>query len=400
MSDQKDSLLNDLLAVSTAPAVPQGQGPVRETRSLEVRGDDATATIKGAPADAEALEGRARDLLEEYGLDPEQYEVSGFKTSRWTQMNGEEGVSAKFTFAKRARVVADDEPRDISDLLDLVQAHDAAEVVVRPTGDHCFIVALGDMQFGKCDGDGAEGTLRRVIEHLNKAADLLAFYRQRFPIGHIHVAWLGDHIEGFVSQGGANTWRTKLTLTEQTRLVRRVMYHAMETFAPLAQRVTMVAIPGNHGEAQRFNGKGVTRYDDSHDTEALIAVSEAARLAPQRFGHVEFYTPEPDEMVVVLNLAGTVTGHAHGHQIRPGKHFEWWQAQAFNGSPLGQATLLLLGHLHHFHSEEQGKRLMIQTPAEEETSKWWEHSTGIVGNPGIVVAITKDGHTGPVEVVR
>ncbi|WP_263729922.1 hypothetical protein [Cellulomonas sp. SG140] len=414
----KTSLADSLLALPAAPPIPSRAGGAM-TRSLDVRGNVAEATINTAVAPRAELEGQARELLEQYGLAPSEWEVTGFRTSRWTMANGEEGVSARFSYGRVGTEAAPAAP-DLDELFALIELHRASPITVRQTGEHAFIVALGDMQFGKIDGDGVEGTLRRAIEYINKAADALAWYRKRFDIGHIHIAWLGDHIEGFVSQGGANTWRTPLTLSEQTRLVRRVMMHALVTFAPLAERVTMVAVPGNHGDPQRFAGKGVTRYDDSHDTEALIAVSEAAAMDPARYGHVEFYTPELDEMTVTLDLAGTVTGHVHGQQFTPGKHFSWWEGQAFGGSPLTDAELLLAGHLHHFLHEEQGvlktlarkigerlgirKRLrprtFIQVPALESESTWYRHRKGVRGVPGIVIAVTKDGRTGPVEVIR
>src|SRR5690606_32257023 len=133
---------------------------------------------------------------------------------------------------------------------------------MRHSGSHGFLVLLGDMQFGKMDGDGPAGTLKRTIEALNKAADLLLSYRRLYDLGHVHVAWLGDHLEGFTSQNGANSWRTSLTLSEQIRLTRRVMLYAMQLYAPLANKVTMAAVPGNHGETIRFEGTGLTRYDD------------------------------------------------------------------------------------------------------------------------------------------
>src|SRR5690606_15782774 len=125
----------------------------------------------------------------------------------------------------------------IDELLDLVGKVQPSAPALG--GDHAFVVALGDLQLGKRDGDGAEGTLRRTLDCLERAAALVPIYRERFPIGHIHVAWLGDHIEGFTSQGGANVWRTTLTLNEQIRLTRRVMLRAVELFAPLAPRVSM-----------------------------------------------------------------------------------------------------------------------------------------------------------------
>lgn len=163
----------------------------------------------------------------------------------------------------------------------------------------------------------------------------------------------------------------------------------------------MAAVPGNHGEAVRFNGRGITRYDDSHDTEALVAVRDALALAPEVYGHVECFVPDSDELTVVVDCSGTVVAHAHGHQWRPGKHWEWWRGQAFNKqSAMHQADVLLAGHLHHEHVDTDGPRTFIQPPAMESESTWWRHAKGTTGAPGLVVAVTKDGSVPVKEVVR
>ncbi|MET9861936.1 hypothetical protein ABZY93_21965 [Streptomyces smyrnaeus] len=391
------SLKDELLAKPVGPAVPARRAdPDKDfTRRLEVNGDSASVTVRGLPAEAD--ESAAMAYLRERGEDPELWEVAGFRSGEWTMANGETGVSNRYTFRRKDGAAAERPP--IDELLATIRQWQ--DIVIDQTaGSHTFIVALGDMQFGKIDGDGVEGTLRRTIDCINRAAGVLTFYKERFDIGHVHVAWLGDHIEGFVSQGGANTWRTQLTLNEQIRLTRRVMLHALLTFAPLAERVTMAAVPGNHGEAVRLMGKGVTRYDDSHDTESLIAVKDAAELNPDRFGHVEFYVPDTDELIVVVECSGTVVGHAHGHQWRPGKHFEWWKGQAFNqASPMHLVDLLLAGHLHHEFIDTDGWRTFLQPPAMESESTWWRHSKGTTGAPGLVVAVTKDGRVPVKEVV-
>lgn len=392
-----DPLLEELLAKPVGPAIPARQ-TARDrdlTRQIEVSGDVAAVTVRGTVG--EVTEDAALQHLREQNLDPAWWEPTGFRSSQWTMPNGDTGVSTRYTF-NRADCTDPARPA-LDELIAEIARHDPNPV--RPDGDHGFLVLLGDMQFGKLDGDGVEGALRRTVGCLNRAADLLVEYRKRFDIGHVHLGWLGDHIEGFVSQGGANTWRTPLTLNDQIRLTRRVMLHALGLFAPLAERVSMAAVPGNHGEAVRFSGKGVTRYDDSHDTESLIAVHDAANLNPAAFGHVEFYVPETDELTVVLDIAGTVVAHAHGHQWRPGKHFDWWKGQAFNkASALHQADLLVAGHLHHEHIDSDGWRQYIQPPAMESESTWWRHANGTGGAPGLIVALTRGGQTNIKEVVR
>jgi len=393
-----DTLLDELLSKPVGPAIPaRTPGPTDFTRQIEVSGDAAEVTVQGT-ADA-VSEDAATAYLRAQGLNPDDWTATGFRSSEWTMPSGELGVSTRFAFA-RSRSAATDRP-DIDELLDAVETYKPWIPHALTTGDHTFVIALGDMQFGKIDGDGPSGTLQRTIHCLNRAADLLELYRGRFSIGHVHLAWLGDHVEGFVSQGGSNSWRTQLTLNEQIRLTRRVMLHALTTFAPLAKRVTMAAVPGNHGEAVRINGRGVTRYDDSHDTESLIAVRDAAALAPEKFGHVEFFVPDTDELTVVVDCSGTTVAHAHGHQWKPGRHFEWWKGQAFNKqSAMHQADLLLAGHLHHEHVDTDGPRTFLQPPAMESESTWWRHAKGTTGAPGLMVAVTKDGETSVKEVVR
>lgn len=400
MTNERE-LLNRLLAK------PVGKNPIPRqakdtdfTKRVEVSGDMAEVELRGATA-AEVDDSAAAEFLRSKGEDPSDWVPTGFRASEWTMPGGGQGESVRYTFVRKGAAPAARE--NIDELLTSIDhwAYDHSIYEDQQSGDHTFIVAIGDMQFGKIDGDGPEGTLTRLIDYINRAALLLHEMRKRFDIGHVHIAWLGDHIEGFLSQGGANVWRTVLTLTEQIRLTRRVMLHAMLTFAPLVERLTMAAVPGNHGETVRFSGKGTTRYDDSHDTECLIAVKDAAELNPELFGHVEFYVPDTDEMIVVVECSGTVVGHVHGHQFRENKHFDWWEGQAFSReSPMHMVDLLLAGHLHHEHIETNGPRTFAQVPSPESESTWYRHNKGTKGSPGILTAITKDGRTNLKEVIN
>ncbi|MEU4155667.1 hypothetical protein [Actinoplanes sp. NPDC026670] len=396
--DTPPSLLSELLSKPVGPATPARQTvPERDfTRQVEVTGDSAEVVIN---APVKVGEDAATATLIEQDLDPTEWEAVGFKVSEWTRPNGEPGVSTKFAFKRRGSVT--DRVRfPLDELLATIRTHEPSGA--RPAGDHGAVILIGDTQFGKADGDGVEGTLTRAIDCINKAADRLEQLSDFYSIGHAHVVFLGDHVEGFVSQGGANVWRTPLTLTEQIRLTRRMMLHGVLTFAPLVSLLTLAGVPGNHDQAVRINGKGVTTYDDSHDVEALIAVSDAVKLAESRgLDHVEFYVPQTDELTVTLDVAGTVVTAAHGHMWRPGRHFDWWKGQAFNqASPMHQTDLLVAGHLHHLVVDTDGPRTFIQAPALESESTWFRHSTGTTGAPGIVLALTKDGQTNLIEHIR
>ncbi|MFI6275914.1 hypothetical protein [Streptomyces sp. NPDC050988] len=392
--------MNDLLATPTAPTLAGRQAdPDKDfTRQIEVSGDAAEVTVRGPEGiDPEST---AADVLRAHQLDPAEWEITGFRSSEWTMASGEPGVSARFSFGRRKGGAVTERP-NVDELLRVFEDYAPSTVPDDQDGDFTLVIALGDMQFGKLDGDGPEGTLVRAMQCIDRAVDLLVEYRQRFDIEHVHLAWLGDHVEGFVSQGGANTWRTQLTLTEQIRLTRRLMAHAIVRLAPLVARLTVVAVPGNHGEAVRPGGKGVTRYDDSHDTDALISVSEALALAGEEYAHVEVYVPDTDELTVVVECSGTVVAHAHGHQWKAGKHFEWWRGQAFDKtSAMHTADLLLAGHLHHEFVDTDGPRTFVQVPAMESESTWWRHRKGTRGAPGLMAMVTKDGAVPVKEVVR
>lgn len=364
----------------------------------EVRVHGHTAEIIDAPTRTDA---EGHEALRAAGLDPREWRATAYRTSEWSMAGGEQGLSTRWSFERKPEERPSPPGPPLDDLLAAITHRPAVVAAQTTPGDWGYIVALGDMQFGKIDGDGAAGTLARTLDCLEQARARFDEYDERFPVGEILISWLGDHCEGFVSQGGANTWRSPLTLNEQIRLTRRVMLHALQLFADCGvPKLTMVAVPGNHGEPQRFAGKGVTRYDDSHDTESLIAVAEAAQMDPARFGHVRFLVPDTDELTVVCEVAGTVVGHAHGHVWRPGQHMKWWQGQAFGDSPLRGAHLLLAGHLHHLLVESEGGRTFVQVPALEHSSTWWRLQTGTGGDPGIVVALTRDGVTPVLEVVR
>jgi hypothetical protein len=365
---------------------------VGTTKRVDLQGDKAELTIE-API-GQVNEGTALLYLNEEKLDPSEWRATHFRKIKY----GQGFESVKVSYERVATAISN---LDLDELVK--QARDRSyrtRTERRQSGERAFIVALGDTQFGKIDGDGVEGALSRVVEYLELAKLQLADYqKQGLNIGQVHIAWLGDHIEGFASQGGANTWRTQLTLNEQIRLTRRSMMHSVQLFSQTVEKMTVVAVPGNHGRVVTGSGNG-TRHDDSHDTESLIAVSEACELVPGRFGHVEFYVPQTDEIAVTLDVAGTRISHWHGDRYNSGKHFDWWAKQAFGGANSRDSDVGFGAHYHGYLAEEQGQQLFIQVPALEAESTWWRHKQGTPGNPGIVTAVTSNRETDFVRRVR
>ncbi|GAC1379504.1 MAG: hypothetical protein NVSMB4_08760 [Acidimicrobiales bacterium] len=378
-------------------AAPEQPEPVTRNRSdapgyYEWSGDSGhlnTPVVAERPTTWDAY-------IVEAGLDPLEVEVQEPVSVRgWqVQQKAEDGsTSLVYAHYYRLNLTRRRPGPNITDLLARVKKAKPAKPP-KGTSDAALVIALGDLQLGKCDGDGVAGTVDRTMACLGAAA-----LRAKVHNGPVHLALLGDCVEGFTSQGGANAWRTVLTMTEQIRLFRRIILHAVELLAPVTDTLTIAAVPGNHGETVRFAGKGITRYDDSHDTESLHAVADALALNPAAYGHVRCYTPAKDELTVTLDVAGTKIGHAHGHSWRNGKQFEWWSGQSFGDHQVGQADLLLAGHNHHLLVEQQSRRTFVQVPALESESTWWRHRTGQSGKPGIVTLTTRDGSITDLSVV-
>ena len=344
------------------------------------------------------------DFILDSGLDPEEVEViEPVQVRGWDSIKREWNAELQDfesnvvrmhyyrLLVRRRRFTA----TDLEELIKLVR--DEKRPKKLPTGEATFVVALGDLQIGKGDGDGPEGTVQRVVDGLVEAAERLKAIRAYKSVGPVLLSFLGDCIEGFVSQGGGNAWRTVLQLTEQLRVLRRIMLEAVKIFAPLTDQLHVVAVPGNHDEAVRF-GKGITTYDDSFDLEMLLAVEDAVRMN-NAFDHVKFYVPGRDEMDVTIELSGSKIGHIHGHQTKARQHFTWWSKQSFGDQRIGEADILMAGHFHHFILDTSGKRKFIQVPALESESTYYKHRHGEVGDPGVLTFVTQNATVNNIEIV-
>lgn len=381
--------------LATKPAVElaavQRQAPKGWQAGKEMIGDQGVVTTRGTVEP----DAREESLLKNAGFDPLEWSVTGpIRHSTWeaqTPVGIQELTSFRFNVQ---RIFP-----STSNIEELIKSVRRRKTEPKPgVGAGTFHLANGDYQFGKTDGDGSAGTLDRVIQSIDNATAEFRQSRKR-TTAFGHIAFMGDCLEGFVSGGGSRAWRTELTLTEQLRLTRRVFLYAIDQFAPLTERLTVVSVPGNHDEAVRT--PGMTTYDDSFAVDALVAVTDAMALNPAVYGHVETFVPRKDELGVTLDVNGTVLHHYHGHQHRQGKHWDWWQGSAFDRRypDLYQADIAVSAHGHRFQLETKGDRTWIMTPAQEQESTWWRHRTGDRGAPGALIFTTEGGRAGGFTVV-
>lgn len=264
------------------------------------------------------------------------------------------------------------------------------------SGVGVFHYLCGDLQLGKIDGDGSSGIVSRFEETVAAAlADFKQLRRSR-NLGKVHLAFLGDCGEGNQSQNGRNMWRTELTVTEQYRVFRRLLLHAVDTFAPLVDSLDLDVVNGNHDQMQRFQE---TRADDGHATESAIALADALELNPAAYGHVKVFVPNRDESYITRDVGTSVMTMAHGHQWQRNQAMKWWAGQSFNWQSPGASQFLLHGHEHEFSINSSRDRVRICVPTLESESTWWRHKTGDVAKRGALTMTTVDGEFSDLRIV-
>ncbi|WP_051298074.1 metallophosphoesterase [Brevibacterium album] len=327
------------------------------------------------------------DILERCGFDPEVFELDGTpRISRW-QAQTPDGVEWMTSYKISVRL-----RRHAADIDDLVaEIHRSVPIVTTTTASSgVLVVAAGDLQIGKADGDGTEGIIRRFKRSIDRAAD----EARADPPETILLAFLGDCVEGMVSQQGRVVGNSDLGLTDQLRVLRHLVTYAVLELQGLAGELHVATVPGNHDEAYRSPVPAAPT--DSFAIDSVRAVDEAFELAG-RGEDLTFHYPLESELALEVEVGGHAFLLAHGHQWRKnGGHFEWWRKQAFSYQTGAHAEYLLAGHRHHFEVDSDSHRFFIQVPALESRSDWWRNQSGQVSNPGIV--LLRPGLTQPDKI--
>jgi predicted phosphodiesterase len=276
-------------------------------------------------------------------------------------------------------------PADLTELMAAIGKR--RPTVKTTTGGVTAVLGIADLQLGESDrGAGnvsTDDTLTALFTAFDQAVDRLKRDIRRGHVTELAAVFLGDCVQGFLSQHGTLTWRTDLTVTEMLRVYRRVALELIKRLADLGVPLQVIAVGGNHGEATR---NPQTRYDDNHDVEAVIAVADTLK-AVGGYDHVTFTFPAPDDdMVTVALQDGTVLTCVHGHQWTgpASAAAKWWAGQAL-GRTRHTGDILLSGHRHHLYVEDIGGRWAATAPAMVGLSAWWTRKTGQQSRRGLLV---------------
>ena len=311
---------------------------------------------------------------------------------------GEDAVTEPVT---RRKYVVEPTRAPAVDVDELVAAIGKKRPKLRPaTGDAwAYVHTIADWQIGKTAyGMGSEQTTQRILDGLDASLTRYKAESKRRPIGTVVLASLGDLCEGTTSQGGAVHLTADLGLTEQLRVIRRLLLEHVKEFAQVANQVIVPTAPGNHDQAHRL--MGITApANDSFAVDASMQVADALHLAGG-YDHVHIVTPDVDDLTVTVEAEGTIIGCAHGHQFRgPDKAQDWWAKQGHARHRIGQAHLLLSGHWHHFRVSDDSGRVHIGCPTVDPGSPWYDQRNGGGPQHGVLTLLTRAGAWTGLEIL-
>lgn len=366
----------------------------------EVRLDATRGHIDGPARDATEPPPAFTDLLAKHNLtgwrlDPER----PVRVSRWMQVarNPEtDEFEERWLESDRFHVIPDHDGAHLADYLDALRAAPPIDTDPTATGRAVFNFQASDLQIGKVDNGGTDGILAAYRAALVRAVDEFQHARERYDVGAIHLTFPGDCIEGIVSQGGRNHWRTDLTVTEQRAVFERLLYETVAEFARFHVPVHVSVVNGNHDQATRQQN---TRPGDGWATSAADSLRNGLRLNPDAFGHVTVHTPEPERGYMTLRVLDTVYTIVHGHQWRRGQAMKWWAEQAFHGQNPGAAHVLVHGHEHVWVVETTSDRVRICSPTFDGGSNYFRELHGANSRRGGLVYVTTGRHPAGITLV-
>lgn len=362
------------------------------------KGTITTHPVKAAPSNWD-------DLLRIWDLDPSLYEVIEPVQFRAWDAQTKEGIQRLYYYRAtiRSRIVS--RALDIAELIREVKRHKPRKVPA-PTGGYPFVVPIADLQLGKPDGDGTEGTMRRFRDRI---PEVKARYTELRKIGRrldsLYVVGLGDIIENCDGHYAMQTYGAQLNRRDQNRLARQLLKEALKEWAPDFDKVVVPAVGGNHGE-NRKDGKAFTDFADNDDVAIFETVGESFAENPAAYGHVSFVIPN-DDLTLTLQVGPKIVGFAHGHQAKgqgaKGKpHVKvgnWWVDQIAGRQPIGDADILVSGHFHYLALERDGLRTHLQVPALDGGSDWYRNTSGKETVPGIATFTVTDRGLDDLKVI-
>ena len=327
----------------------------------------------------------ASTILEEFGLDPHQWSVTSVRRGKWQKYDGDYLESLRINVVPMHSALSDE--FDKEQLIKDISKWRPSKGIKLATGEGAFLVAPSDQQIGKkANGQGTQQSVDRILQLTDSAVARFNSYKKMgLSLGTICLALPGDHVEGTTSQNGRLQGQaaSDLGITEQVRVARRLLLAQIKALAPLAERIIVPVINGNHDEATR---QVVTDPADGWNVEIASAVQDICAENPA-LSHVEFRYPATGNQTLTVDINGTMLGLFHGHQASQTNTMKYLSGQSAGLTPLGLADIWVSGHFHNFRTMDVGHRLWVQAPTTDPGSEWFRDRSGMESKPGLLTMV-------------
>lgn len=349
----------------------------------------------------------ARDwspLVADAGLNPEYWDVvEPVKIKKWQTSKGlEDGTrSTVWLWSYGANYIlkkeADQEQQAIeADLLEaiaLTQKWKSVKVAPKvPQNEVTYVHHQGDEQAGKSEGGSLEGLFERESETVQASLDSLRHRLKRgWNVAGIADLAAGDRIENIFGHYNSQA-RTTSTLRKQMMFARNMDIMRTRAFAEFGLPIHKVYTPSNHGEIRQSTGASpFTSESDNYDlmiAEQVQAVLEESPIADLLCWHIPH-----DEWWTLLPLSGVNIGLTHGHKVKAAAQIGRWvkdqRAYLLDRYDF-KMQIAFTGHLHHTHIEDLGGVTLIQSPALDGGSPYFEASSGTFSHHGALSLLVSD----------
>jgi len=326
----------------------------------------------------------AEEILRERGLDPAEWIVTSVRKGSWQRYDGDWLESVRVNVVPLRGVIERD--FDLEQLVEHIQNWRPEKGIKASTGLGAYVHVGADKQLGKKAGSGGTPqTVSRIQEATEKSTQRFQKLKKYgLSFGTIVLPEVGDHVEGNVSQNGRlqGLASSDLGQTEQVRVARRTLLSQVKAFAPLAERLIVPVINGNHDEVTR---QVAADPADGWNVEIASAVQDACAENPA-LQHVEFRFPASGHQTLAVDVDGCMLGLFHGHQFSRDVE-KYLNGQAMGQTAIGGADVWISGHYHHFKSQDVGSRLWVQAPTVDPGSDWYRDRTGASSRPGVLTLV-------------
>jgi predicted phosphodiesterase len=327
----------------------------------------------------------ARQILEDFDMDPDAWEVTSVRRGKWQKYDGEYLESLRINILPRGAAAA--EKLDAEQLVDEIKKWRPQAGNKTAKGSGSFALFPADQQIGKkAASGGTQQSIDRILQLTESAVDRFKDYQKiGLSLGTITLGLPGDHVEGNVSQGGRlqGLAASDLGITEQVRVARRLLMAQIKALAPLAENMIVPVINGNHDEAGRYVA---TDPADGWNVEIASAVQDACAENPA-LQHIEFRYPSSGHQTLVTEICGTHLGMFHGHQANQNSIEKYLAGQTLGQTALGSADIWVSGHFHNFRTMDIGERLWCQCPTTDPGSDWYRDRAGAQSKAGLLTMV-------------